>query len=201
MQPADNPDNALRISRTVPATPEAVFAYWTRAELVSAWFGAAHGLTATTCRMTPQVGGRWAITATGMEPLSRIHGAYHEVVPGKRLAFSYQIDEVMLMSIISITLKRTSGGTELQLLQTGFPDRVTLEQHALSWAQGMWLMDEIMVVTGGGIGPKWMCPEDRPLTELADDIRLVRRRFEDDMAAVSGRRPFFDWPDDYALRQ
>jgi uncharacterized protein YndB with AHSA1/START domain len=56
--PRADVERDLRITRIIPATPAAVFAAWTEAEQVRAWFGP-YGMTVPECTIEPHEGGRF----------------------------------------------------------------------------------------------------------------------------------------------
>ncbi|WP_373353042.1 SRPBCC domain-containing protein [Pseudoroseicyclus sp. CXY001] len=181
--PSDHPENTLRLESMIHAPPEAIFSYYLRPELISAWLGAGHGIQAQNAKTDVRIGGRWQVELSNVPTAPLITGIYHEILPFSRLVLSYGLPDNPA-SMITVTLRQMSGVTRLTLLQTGFPGRTTRDQHAITWALSLRILQEVMEISRG-VGEMWNQPDDSPLTEVRSDIIKVRERLEAELIAVA----------------
>lgn len=71
------------------ATPERVFAAWTDADALQAWFG--RSVRPDNVISDPRIGGEWRVEFTATDGRrNALFGEYLEVDPGRRLVFSWQ---------------------------------------------------------------------------------------------------------------
>ena len=82
-----SPASAVRIERVVPASPERVFAAWTDPALLARWMSPVGRAEA---EVEPWVGGRLRVTMIGPDVRIDHTGVYRELVPGRRLVFTWQ---------------------------------------------------------------------------------------------------------------
>jgi uncharacterized protein YndB with AHSA1/START domain len=85
---------AVRIERTLPATPEQVYRAWMDPELARTWFSPAHR-EATRVEIDPRVGGRYEVWHTAAEGDTGdigggMSGEILELVENERLVFDWQ---------------------------------------------------------------------------------------------------------------
>jgi uncharacterized protein YndB with AHSA1/START domain len=111
------------------AAPRAsVFAFLTDPDKIVQWMG-----TEATTEMHP--GGLYLLKGVGS---ATARGAFREVVPVHRLAYSFgwdANDEVPPgSSLIEIDLIEKDGGTLLRMTHSGLPDAAACEDHAKGWA-------------------------------------------------------------------
>ena len=111
------------------AAPRAsVFAFLTDPEKIMQWMG-------TDATMEPHPGGLYLLKGVG-KAIAR--GAFREVVPVHRLAYSFGWegnDEVPPGSgLIEIDLIERDGGTLLRMTHSGLPNAATRDSHAKGWA-------------------------------------------------------------------
>ena len=111
------------------AAPRAsVFAFLTDPDKIVQWMG-----TEATTEMQP--GGLYLLKGVGS---ATARGAFREVVPVHRLAYSFgweTNDEVPPgSSLIEIDLIEQDGGTLLRMTQSGLPNEATRASHDKGWA-------------------------------------------------------------------
>jgi uncharacterized protein YndB with AHSA1/START domain len=88
-----NPDLDLVLARTVPVTPERVWAAWTEPELLMQWFTPAPWKTVA-CDLDVRPGGRCLTTMESPEGERFPNaGCYLQVVPGQLLVFTSVLGE------------------------------------------------------------------------------------------------------------
>ncbi len=125
-------DESLVVRREtqIAAPPATVFAFLTDPEKILRWMGA----EATT---EAHPGGIYLVNGVSRSGRNA-RGAFREVVPVHRLAYSFgwEGDEAVPpgSSLIEIDLIERDGGTLLRMTQTGLPDAAQCANHARGWA-------------------------------------------------------------------
>lgn len=118
----------VRREARIAAPPAAVFALLTDPEKILRWMG-------TEAQVEPQPGGLYLVNVTGKR-IAR--GAFREVVPVHRLAYSFGWEGSDAVppgsSLIEIDLIEQPDGTLLRMTQTGLPDAAQCAAHAEGWA-------------------------------------------------------------------
>jgi uncharacterized protein YndB with AHSA1/START domain len=117
----------VRREQHVPAPPAAVFALLTDPEKILRWMG-------TEAQVEPRLDGLYLVNVTGAR---FARGAFREVVPVHRLAYSFGwdgSDEVPPgSSLVEIDLIEQPDGTLLRLTHTGLPNAEQCASHAEGW--------------------------------------------------------------------
>ena len=117
-KPESTADREIVMTRTVNAPRELVWAAWTQADHIAAWWGP-NGFTTTHKEMKVAVGGVWRFTMHGPDGKdwpNRI--VYREVVKPERLVYDHDDDEVGARSFVStVTFEDLDGKTRLTLRQ------------------------------------------------------------------------------------
>jgi uncharacterized protein YndB with AHSA1/START domain len=121
-------DLVVRRETRIPAPPAAVFALLTDPEQILRWMG-------TEAQLDPQPGGLYLVNVTGTR---FARGAFREVVPVHRLAYSFGWDGSEVVppgsSLVEIDLIEQPGGTLLKMTQTGLPSAEQCAGHEEGWA-------------------------------------------------------------------
>jgi uncharacterized protein YndB with AHSA1/START domain len=121
---------ALTVRREIQiaAPPATVFAFLTDPEKIVSWMG----IEATT---GPHPGGLYLLKGVGGRA---VRGAFREVVPVHRLAYSFGWEGTEAVppgsSLIEIDLIDRDGGTLLRLTHSGLPDAAQCAGHDKGWA-------------------------------------------------------------------
>src|SRR5262245_1384148 len=130
----------VRRETRIPAPPAAVFALLTDPEKILGWIG-------TEAQLDPQPGGLYLVNVTGAR---FARGAFREVVPVHRLAYSFGWDGSEAVppgsSLVEIDLIEQPDGTLLRLTHTGLPDAAQCAGHAEGWAH---YLDRLTALAGG----------------------------------------------------
>jgi uncharacterized protein YndB with AHSA1/START domain len=136
----------VRRETHIAAPPATVFAFLTDPEKIIRWMG-------TEATMETQPGGLYLLNGIGGARAAR--GAFREVVPVHRLAYSFGWEASERVppgsSLIEIDLIDQDGGTLLRLTHTGLPDREQCDLHAQGWAH--YLARLTVAAAGGEPGP------------------------------------------------
>ena len=141
-------DESLVVRREtqIAAPPATVFAFLTDPDKILRWMGA----DATT---EAHPGGLYLLKGVGGSRHAR--GAFREVVPVHRLAYSFgwEGDEAVPpgSSLIEIDLIERDGGTLLRMTHTGLPNTEQCAGHARGWAH--YLGRLAVAPPGGDPGP------------------------------------------------
>lgn len=181
--PADRADNVLRFDRHFDGAPEMVFALFTRPELVPIWEAASHGFRAEVLELDARPGGIWRYRNRKGDTVEHPWGVYHEVVPGRRLAWSYFYEGTDFRSFVSIDLAPEGQGTRMQFCQSGFPDAVSLAEHGKGWPV-VWRLFQDVLLAGHGIGAHLPSIPERPMDGVARDLEAARQRWEAEREAA-----------------
>ena len=127
----------LEITRLFDAPPERVF---------DAWLGYAWGewvgprdVHGEIIALEPRVGGQYRIVMhrPNAEPLT-VSGIYREVVPNRRLVFSWAWQSTPeRQSQVSIDLRPDGDGTMLTLTHEQFADQKACDDHRVGWTYAL----------------------------------------------------------------
>src|SRR6516165_9733212 len=133
----------VRRETQIAAPPATVFAFLTDPEKILSWMGA----EATT---EAHPGGLYLVKGVG-DRARVAHGAFREVVPVHRLAYSFGWegdDEVPPGSgLVEIDLLDRDGGTLVRMTHTGLPNAAECANHAKGWAH---YLGRLGVAAAGG---------------------------------------------------
>lgn len=132
--------NTVRLHRVFAATPEKVYRAFIEPDALAKWLPP-NGFTATVHHHDAKVGGTYKMSfrnfTTGHS--HSFGGTYHEMVPGERLRYSDRFDDPNLPGEmqVSVTLKKASVGTEVNIVQENLPDAIPLESCYLGWEDSL----------------------------------------------------------------
>ena len=137
----------------IAAPPEAVFAYLTTNEGMTAWMGEFADLD-------PRRGGRFAVDIAGHP----VRGEFLDVDPHSRVVVSWGFagsdDLPAGASTVEFRLTPTSAGTRVDLRHSDLPE-VSVPGHAEGWSH--FLSRLVIAGTGAAAGPDTGVPlPDRP---------------------------------------
>ena len=133
--PALESEYRLVVRRTLPATPDRVFAAWTRPELVRRWL-APGTATVEEVEFDVRVGGSYRLAMVSPDGSRHCSsGIYEEIIPNERLVFSWQWDHIDDL-VTRVTVELKPGGdseTELKLVHEGLTDSELRDKHEEGW--------------------------------------------------------------------
>jgi uncharacterized protein YndB with AHSA1/START domain len=130
-------DTTLRMERLIATTPETLFSFWTRPELLVRWWGP-EGFTTPQHAMDVREGGRWRTTMRSPEGKEFVvSGVYRTLEPPRRLVFTWAWEDQPGMrgneTEITVTFEPAPGGTRMLLVQKGFVDSASRDRHQQGW--------------------------------------------------------------------
>ena len=130
-------DITLRMERLIATTPETLFGFWTRPELLVRWWGP-EGFTTPQYAMDVRPGGRWRTTMRSPEGKEFIaSGVYRSLEPPRRVVFTWAWDDDAGLrgneTEVTVTFEPVPGGTKMVLMQKGFVDADSRDRHQQGW--------------------------------------------------------------------
>ena len=132
--------NTVRLHRVLSTRPEKVFRAFLEADALAKWLPP-NGFACTVHHLEPKVGGTFKASfrnfTTGKS--HTFGGEYLELVPGERLRYADKFDDPNLPGEIevTVTLRKVSVGTELDIVQAGLPDAIPPEACYLGWQDSL----------------------------------------------------------------
>ena len=130
----------VRLHRVLTTKPEKVYRAFTEADALAKWLPP-NGFTCAVHHLDAKPGGDFRMSfrnfTTGKS--HSFGGNYLELVPGERLRYTDKFDDPNLPGEmqVTVTLKKVSVGTELNVVQEGIPDVIPLEACYLGWQESL----------------------------------------------------------------
>lgn len=141
------PTNTIRLHRVLRAPPERVYRAFLNADAMCKWIPP-NGYIAKIHNMDAKVGGTYKMSFTNFSTghSQSFGGTYHELVPHERIRYSDKFDDPNLPGEmqVTITLKKVSCGTELNIVQEGVPDVIPAEMCYLGWQESLILLTRLV---------------------------------------------------------
>src|SRR5579864_7008660 len=139
--------NAVRFHRVLRATPERVYRALLDADAMAKWLPP-NGFTGRVHHLEAKVGGTYRMSFTNFTS-GKSHsfgGTFAELVPNERIRHTDQFDDPNLPGQMqtTITLKKVSCGTELNIVQEGIPDVIPPEACSLGWQESLALLAKLV---------------------------------------------------------
>jgi uncharacterized protein YndB with AHSA1/START domain len=139
--------NAVRFHRVLRASPEKVYRAFLDADAMAKWLPP-NGFTGRVHDLDAKVGGRYRMSFTNFGT-GRSHsfgGEYVELVPHERIRYTDKFDDPNLAGEMrtTVTLKKVSVGTELNVVQEGLPDVIPPDACYLGWQESLTLLAKLV---------------------------------------------------------
>ena len=129
---------SLTLTRSYPVPPEKVWRAWTDPEALKRWFGPGGEDPVSLARLDVREGGRFRIVFGGPDGKAHdVQGVYKEVVPNRRLVFTWTWPNSTpeRESVITIEFRAAGRGTELVFRQEQFFDSTVRDNHRRGWTE------------------------------------------------------------------
>lgn len=130
----------VRLHRVLRTTPEKIYRAFTTPDAMARWLPP-HGFTGQVQHLDAKVGGTYQMSFTNFTSGNghSFGGTYHELVPGERIRYTARFDDPNLPGEMqtTVTLKRVSCGTELNVVQEGIPEVIPTEACYLGWQESL----------------------------------------------------------------
>jgi uncharacterized protein YndB with AHSA1/START domain len=130
----------VRLHRVLATTPEKIYRAFIEADALAKWLPP-NGFVCTVHHLEPKVGGTFRMSfrnfTTGNS--HAFGGEYVELVPNERLRYTDKFDDPNLPGEmqVTVTLKKVSVGTEVDIVQAGIPDVIPPEACYLGWQESL----------------------------------------------------------------
>jgi uncharacterized protein YndB with AHSA1/START domain len=139
--------NTIRLHRVLHATPEKVYRAFLDSDAMAKWLPP-NGFTGKVHHMDARVGGTYKMSFTNFTT-GKSHsfgGKYLELKTPERIRYTDAFDDPNLPGEIqtTITLKKVSVGTELNVLQEGVPGIIPPEACYLGWQESLILLAKLV---------------------------------------------------------
>lgn len=139
--------NTVRLHRVLRATPERVYRAFLDADAMTKWLPP-HGFTGKVHHLDAKVGGTYKMSfsnfSTGQS--HSFGGQYLELTPHERIKHTDKFDDPNLPGemVTTITLRKVSCGTELNVVQEGIPEMIPVEACYLGWQESLSLLANLV---------------------------------------------------------
>ena len=139
--------NTVRFHRVLRAAPEKVYRAFLDPEAMAKWLPP-HGFTGKVHHLDARVGGTYKMSFTNFTTGHghSFGGEYLELVPHERIRHTDRFDDPNLPGEMrtTITLKKVSCGTELDIVQEGIPAVIPTEACCLGWQESLELLAKLV---------------------------------------------------------
>ncbi|MEQ1940309.1 SRPBCC family protein [Mesorhizobium sp. CN5-321] len=130
----------VRLHRVLTTTPDKLYRAFVEADALAKWLPP-NGFTCTVHSFEAKVGGTFKMSfrnfTTGDS--HSFGGEYLDLVPGERVRYTDTFDDANLPGEmqVTVTLKKVSVGTEINIEQAGIPDLIPVEACYLGWQESL----------------------------------------------------------------
>jgi uncharacterized protein YndB with AHSA1/START domain len=141
------PTSTIRLHRVLRAPPERVYRGFLDADAMVKWLPP-NGFTAKVHHMDAKVGGTFRMSFTNFST-GQSHsfgGEYLELTPHERIRYTDKFEDPNLAGEmqVTVTLRKVSVGTELNVVQDGVPDLIPAEACYLGWQESLTLLAKLV---------------------------------------------------------
>ena len=139
--------NTIRLHRVIMAPPERVYRAFLDPTAMVKWLPP-NGFTGEVHHMEAKVGGTYKMSfknfSTGNS--HSFGGEYLELVPNERIRNTDRFDDPNLPGEMqtTVTLKKVSVGTEVNIVQEGVPAAIPAEACYLGWQESLTLLAQLV---------------------------------------------------------
>ena len=141
------PTGTVRLHRVLRATPEKVYRAFLDADAMAKWLPP-HGFTGKVHHVEAKVGGTYKMSFTNFTTGHHhsFGGTYLELVPHERIRHTDAFDDANLPGEMqtTISLKKVTLGTELNIVQEGIPSAIPVEACYLGWQESLTLLAQLV---------------------------------------------------------
>jgi uncharacterized protein YndB with AHSA1/START domain len=139
--------NTVRLHRVLRATPERVYRAFLDADAMAKWLPP-HGYTGKVHHLLAEVGGTYKMSFTHFAS-GRSHsfgGTFLELAPNERIRDTDVFDNPNLPGEMqtTVSLRATSCGTDVCIVQEGLPEAIPVEACYLGWQESLTLLAQLV---------------------------------------------------------
>ena len=137
----------VRLHRVMATTPDKIYRAFLEPDAMAKWLPP-NGFAATTHHQDAKVGGTFRMSFRNFTTGNghSFGGEYLELVPHERIRYTDRFDDPNLAGeiVVTVTLKKVSVGTELDIVQEGIPDVIPPEACYLGWQESLTLLAQLV---------------------------------------------------------
>ena len=138
----------IKLHRVLKTTPERVYRAFLDADAMAKWLPP-NGFTGKVHHLDARVGGTYKMSFTNFTT-GKSHsfgGEYVELAANERIRYVDRFDDPNLPGTmeVTVTFKKVSVGTELEVIQAGIPDVVPPEACYLGWQESLEQLSKLVV--------------------------------------------------------
>lgn len=139
--------NTIRLHRVLRADPERVYRAFLDPDAMAKWLPP-NGFTGKVHEMDAKVGGGYKMSFTNFTT-GKSHsfgGTYVELSPNEQIRYTDKFEDANLPGEmqVTVTLKKISCGTELNVVQEGVPEVIPAEMCYLGWQESLVLLARLV---------------------------------------------------------
>jgi uncharacterized protein YndB with AHSA1/START domain len=138
---------SVQLHRVLRAPSARVYRAFLDADAMAKWLPP-HGFTGKVHQLDARVGGNYKMSFTNFTTghAHTFGGTFLELVPSERICYTDHFDDPNLPGEIktTVTLKKVSLGTELNILQENLPDAIPPEACYLGWQESLTLLAQLV---------------------------------------------------------
>ena len=139
--------NTIKLHRVLRAPPGKIYRAFLEPDALAKWLPP-NGFTCKVHRLDAKVGGTHEMSFTNFTT-GKSHsfgGTYVELIPNERIVYTDKFDDPNLAGQMraTITLKKVSCGTELNIVQEGVPEMIPTEGCYLGWQESLMLLAKLV---------------------------------------------------------
>jgi uncharacterized protein YndB with AHSA1/START domain len=139
--------NTIKLHRVLRAAPEKVYRAFLDPDAMVKWLPP-NGFTARMHHIDAKVGGTYKMSFTNFTTGNgnSFGGKFLELVPNERIRHTDVFDNPGLPGemVTTITFRKVSCGTELNITQEGVPDVIPAEMCYLGWQDSLLLLAKVV---------------------------------------------------------
>jgi uncharacterized protein YndB with AHSA1/START domain len=139
--------NTIKLHRVLKAPAERVYRAFLDAGAMCKWLPP-NGFTGQVHHLDAKVGGTYKMSFTNFTTGNShsFGGEYLELVPNERIRHTDRFDDPNLPGeiVTTVTLKKVSVGTELNIVQEGVPAVIPAEACYLGWQESLTLLAKLV---------------------------------------------------------
>ena len=139
--------STVRLHRVLRAIPDKIYRAFVDADAMAKWLPP-NGFTGKVHHLDAKVGGTYKMSFTNFTT-GRSHafgGTYLELVPHQRIRHTDTFDDPNLAGEMqtTVSLKKVSCGTEVDIVQEGIPEPIPAEVCYLGWQESLDLLAHLV---------------------------------------------------------
>ena len=141
------PTNTVRFHRVLRAPAERIYRAFLNADAMAKWLPP-NGFTGKVHHLDAKVGGTYKMSFTNFTTGNShsFGGEYLELLPNERIRHTDKFDDPNLPGTMQVTIsfRKVSCGTELNIVQEGIPEVIPPEACYLGWQESLALLAELV---------------------------------------------------------